>query len=622
MHSDPHPPLSRREHRAEQSRLQEKHSPSRRRDEVPVRRRRLWVWLVVGLILVVAVFAVWAAKTLYDQATTVRAHLMAAIPYAEAAQSALLSGDVSAMTTASDSFAVEAEAAVAATEGPLWGFAAGLPFAFAENLRGVDLAAHIADRVAVDVLEPATRIDLAALTPTAGAFDLQAIASLETVVDRASRAVSTALDELSGLDGSALLPQVATGLDRIRGALEQMDGTLRPATELLPLLPGALGAEGERNYLVMFQGNAEVRASGGSPGSFLLVRADAGRLEVVRDVASTEFPIDLPEPVIPLDSETAGIYTDVIGRWVSNLTSTPDFPTTAALAKGWWAQKFDDRIDAVVSMDPIALSYLLESAPPVPLPTGETLTSENVVPLLLHEAYFQYPTGAESNVFFSGAAAAVFGALMTSPLEPVAFANALVRAGSEGRVQLWSADEDEAAALGESAFSGVLPSDNERESTVGVFFNDTTGAKMDYFIDAAVEVGPVQCEPGGAGTWTVRVTLTNLATPEDARKQPFYVTGPYYTPGDVATDMVVYTPVGATIQSWSLSGGQQGDAATGPHLGRSVLRVPVLTPPSTSVTLELTMTSAEPGGELGPVAVRHTPMVRDTPITVADSGCS
>lgn len=39
-----------------------------------------------------------------------------------------------------------------------------------------------------------------------------------------------------------------------------------------------LGADGPKNYLLLFQNNAEVRSLGGNPASLMLLRVEDGRL--------------------------------------------------------------------------------------------------------------------------------------------------------------------------------------------------------------------------------------------------------------------------------------------------------------------------------------------------------
>lgn len=589
------------------------------------RRRRIWIWVgSITLLLVLAIaLTVWAGQRLYTQAQTAREHLVAALPFAGEAQTALLASDTDASAAATQSFIAEAAQAQAATSGRLWEFASGIPLPLTENLRAVHLVTEIAVRLGDDVLTPASTLDLNALKPVQGRIDLATLQGLSETVDSIDRAVTSSLDSVRELDRSALIEQVDGGVTDIESSLQKLKDVIGPAQGVLSVLPEALGADGPRNYLLMFQGNAEARAGGGGPGSFILIRVENGGLTIANEAAATDFEIALPEPITPLDAETEALYSDTIGRWIANLSATPDFPTSAALAKAWWADRFDDQIDGVISVDPVALSYMLTATGPLPLPTGETLTSENAVALLLNTAYFDYPTGVESNVFFAGASATVFAALTQGSADPVALVNALTRSADEGRIKIWTADANAQELLDTSPTAGVLPRDNEDETTIGVFFNDTTGSKMDYYVDASVTVSTDQCSADGPPTWTTTVAFANSISREDAGGLPLYITGPYYNPGDIATDFIVYAPVGARIESWTLDGNEHPAIAHTTHLGRDAVRISALTPPVTTSTFVVNMVGSDGASAdgLGPVAVRHTPMVRATPVTIDAPGC-
>lgn len=582
------------------------------------------MWSVVALILVAgAIASVWAAQRIVGQAQEARTHLAAAMPHAEDLQAALLASNPEAAATAAREFSAEAARAEKATSGRLWAFASSLPIPITENLRAVRLVTQVASSLGKDVLTPASALDLNSLKPTQGRVDVTTLQDLSAQVTGMAASIGSSLDSLGEIDRSALIDQVDGGVADLGSTLERLDGVLKPAQEVLSILPDALGASGPRNYLLMFQGNAEARAAGGGPGSFILVRVEDGALTIAEEAAATEFEIALPKPVMPLDAETEAVYSDTIGRWVANLTATPDFPTSAALAKAWWAERSDTKIDGVISVDPVALSYMLVATGPLPLPTGETLTSENAVALLLNGAYFTYPTGVESNLFFAGASATIFAAMTQGAPDPVAFVNAITRSADEGRIKVWTADPEEQALLGASPASGILPAENTDETAVGVFFNDTTGAKMDYYVDADVTVASDQCTATAEPTWTTTVAFENTITRDDARGLPRYITGPYYTPGDIATDFVVYAPVGAKIDSWTLDGKEYAATTHATHLGRDVVRLAVVTPPASTSTLVVSMSGA-PGvstDEYGPLTVRNSPMVRETPVTIDAPGC-
>ncbi|PJI53469.1 hypothetical protein CTI14_27960 [Methylobacterium radiotolerans] len=330
-----------------------------------------------------------------------------------------------------------------------------------------------------------------------------------------------------------------------------------------------------------------------------------------------------PGAVVPIDAETEALYSDIIARWIANLTATPDFPTSAALAKGWWSTLHDDRIDGVISIDPIGLSYMLNATGPITLPTGDVLTSENAAPLLLNEAYFKYPDGADSNRFFSAVSLSVFGALTGGSIEPVPMMAALTRAADEGRLKIWSSDEDEARA---ARGSRHCPDGSRRRTTRRVRSEcSSTTRRARRWTTTSMPRWRVQADrcAADAPRWTTTVTLQNHITADAAGELPRYITGPYFTPGNIGTDFVVYTPVDATIEGWTLNGKPVDAIAHTTHLGRDAVRVNVVLPPESTATLEVAMvgTAGSAAADLGPTTVRHTPMVRETPVSVDEPTC-
>lgn len=577
--------------------------------------------LVVGLL---AAAGAWAGLHVYNQAQSARTHLLAAMPHVGEVKAAMLASDPEAAAVAAAAFRDEALAAQSATSGRVWEFIEGIPLPPIENLRAVSTVSDVAVALADEVVVPASEVNVAALTPSGGRMDVAALQSLSGLLDRIVTGTEDAARRLAAIENGALLEMVRSGVEQVDAAIVDVQAVAEPAQDVLAVLPEALGAAGPRNYLVMFQGNAEVRASGGGPGSFIVLTVDNGALNISREAAATEFDVALPETVIPLDAETESLYSDIIARWIANLTATPDFPTSAALARGWWATEFEDRIDGVISIDPVALSYMLTATGPITLPTGDVLTSENAAPLLFNEAYFRYPDGVDSNRFFSAVSVSVFAALTGGNVQPLPMVTALSRATNEGRLKIWSADVEEATLLAESPLSGRLPTTNDEETAVGVFFNDTTGSKMDYYVDATIGVRTDQCTAqASAPMWTATVTLQNTITPDAAADLPRYISGPYYTPGYIGTDFVVYAPVGATVQSWTVNGSPYDAASHTTHLGRDAVRINVTIPPGSAATLEVTMTGAagSTSADYGPAGVRHTPMVRDTGVTIEAPGC-
>ena len=52
-----------------------------------------------------------------------------------------------------------------------------------------------------------------------------------------------------------------------------------------------LGSDGPRHYLLVVQNNAEIRSTGGLPGSFMILNAEDGKLSLGTQRAVDDFAV-------------------------------------------------------------------------------------------------------------------------------------------------------------------------------------------------------------------------------------------------------------------------------------------------------------------------------------------
>ena len=594
--------------------------PPRRRRRPLLKSARFWVPISVLLVLIVAgVAGGVAAKKLYDQAMSAKSDLEQAIPLVGQVQQSMLAGDsAKAKTTIAQITALTAQAKKK-TSTDLWRGSEWVPVA-GPNLTAVRVAADSADALVRDAVSPLTAIDLQALMPKDGAFDVKNLAALADDVTRADETVKRIQHDLAGLDRSALIPQVGSGITKLDDELAKVGPVLTPAHNALTILSKALGSDAPQHYLLIFQNNAESRGTGGNPAAVALLTAENGRITLTQQAGSGDFHNARDTPIIPLDPQLEALYGTKIGRWIQDSTLSPDFTDTAAIVRAYWAESFGTPIDAVASFDPVALSYLLRAIGPVTLPTGDVLTADNAVPLLLNEVYARYPEGTEQDAFFAAAAKAVFDGLLSSHPDPKTLLDALSKAANEGRLMYAPGAKEQAALLAGTPVGGNMPADNAKTTDLGVYLDDITEGKLDYYMRMSIAATSTQCQAGATPTFSSTVTLKNTLDPGAVAGLPVYISpARFFAKGDVSTDMYLYGPVGSTLTGVTVNG--QPVAATGQqHLGRTAVKVNVLTHPGEAATVEATFTA--PAGTFGPLEVRHTPMVAETPVTIDAPGCT
>ncbi|GAD35046.1 CAS/CSE protein involved in chromosome segregation [Microbacterium sp. TS-1] len=606
----------------EETRRNRQKSRTRKQKRPLLRSFRLWVPVgVLVLIIAVGVVGGLMAKGIADRAFAARDALQSAIPLASTAKEQVLASDTDgAQSTVARLKELTAEARAQA-DGDLWRFGEVVPVA-GQNLTAVREVAETIDDLVVNALEPASGLSLSSLAPKEGRIDVVQLDVASDILDRAASSLAEARATVDGIDQTALVEQVASGVAQLDDALAQIEPIVEPAQKTLSVLPGILGAEGPRNYLVLVQNNAESRGTGGNPASLVMITADNGSIAITQQASSTDFNNGRANPIVELDPAAVALYGDKIGRYMQDVTTTPDFPDSARIMGAFWQEQFGTRIDGTLSIDPVALSYIMNATGAVTLPNGDNLDSSNVVSSLLNEVYFRYSNPLVQDAYFAAAAGAVFDSI-TSVSNPRALVDQVARAADEGRILYVPTSPAEAEIIAGSRMTGQLPSDNSEITMVGSYVNDITEGKLDYYMDTAVAVSSDVCsvDASTSPSFTVSSSLTSTLQPGDVDDLARYISPAKYFPkGVISTDLVLYGPVGATFTSAAVDGNPV-NATPIEHLGRPAVKINVVNDPATSHTVTANFTGAA-DQPYGPIQVWHTPMVRDTPVAVDAPGCA
>ncbi|MGN7147493.1 DUF4012 domain-containing protein [Arthrobacter sp. SAFR-179] len=530
-------------------------------------RRKLTVKIFVAAATMIMVGAL-AGFWLTYKANVIKSELEPVVPLASELKSSLLdrdslraSGFVQAMTQ-------HTAAAREAAEDPLWTLASGLP-GLGLNLRAVTEVARSADDVTNLGLVPLVHVyeslNWDSLMPSSSGSSLEPIKAAAPTLASSTYAIRISSDRLEAIDASQLLDEIAKPLKDVRGELRQASETLTSASDAASITPRMLGAEAPRNYLVMIQNNAEARASGGIPGALAVLTLDNGKLELGKQSSASD--VGIMAPTLPVDPQQQQIYSTRLGKYIQDVNLTPDFPTAASTVRAMWEQKTGQRVDGVLSIDPIVLSYILKATGPVPMNGPELasvkaaglpteLTGNNVVPTLLSDVYAKIRQPELQDAYFAGVAKEIFSALSSGKGEAKGLITGITQGAQEGRVLVWSADSSEQSVISKYPLSGSVSGPSVSPAQFGVYFNDGTGAKMDYYVKRRVQLVK-ECPADGYEHTTVRVTSTNTAPANAEKALPPYVTGGGafgVAPGTVQTNIIAYGPVQANVESAMIDG--------------------------------------------------------------------
>lgn len=584
----------------------------------PRRARRRALLVAAAVLVAVVAWTGWLAL----DAWRARAALQSAAHDVARLQTQVLAGDHAAATATLDSLQQHAGTAHERTRGPHWTAAGAVP-RLGATVRAVQTVSGVVDDLAVDALPALMRatalVDPATLAPVAGRVDLDPLTRAAPDVVAADQVVQDALDQVRGIDASAVVPVVATQLAQLDEQLADVAVTTATASRAVQLLPAMLGASGPRHYLLLVQNNAELRATGGIPGSVVLLRADAGAVDVVEQRSGGSLG-DLDAPVLPLSVAEGALFGPDLAADMRDVTFTPDFPRSGEIAREIWQQRVGTPVDGVLSIDPGALAHVLGATGPVELATGQQLTADNAVRLLLNDVYLQLEDPAAQDRFFASTARTVFDAMTSGRGGASDTVDALARGAREGRLMVWSAHPHEQALLEGTVLSGELVGERDGAPVVGLYLNDAIPAKMGYYLRRDVAVVGTGCTPDGAPTYTVTVDLTSTA-PADAASLPAYVTGTEagFPRGDLQTNVLLYAPQGGRVETVRVSTGDPGVFAQ-THDGLGVVGRTVQLAPGQTLQLQYDVVAGR--GQSGAPVLRATPTTSGATSTGTAPDCS
>ena len=351
--------------------------------------------------------------------------------------------------------------------------------------------------------------------------------------------------------------------------LTQVTNDYESCSDYVPILRTVLGGGGDRLYVFAAQNTAEIRASGGFPGSVGAIRIQNGILSIVE----FQSVYNVFSNYVPYEAEITSTETYLFqGRmdlpWDSDFS--PDFERAAYI----WALAYQNRngehVDGVISATPVVIQRLLTFLGEITLSDGTVLNGENAMRVIEHDLYFEYLslhsetpywTGRElTDQLFAETARETLNLLLSS-MSLDNFRNLMTFAResfADRTLMLWLADPDEQEMVRQIGWAGTLNQD-ETEPAVGVFFNSTSASKMGWYLDIDISIGEGIENEDGSMTYPVSVSYSNVLTSEERDIAGGYILGGGH--GGLAGGMYIFAPAGGTISNYQTSNGNLNTAS-------------------------------------------------------------
>jgi hypothetical protein len=314
-------------------------------------------------------------------------------------------------------------------------------------------------------------------------------------------------------------------VDEVIRRRDQLDSL----SDALSLLYEMAGGNGDRAYMIAVANTAEMRGSGGmilnygglggSNGKFAL--PGFGRI----DELFMDDPIDPGSvlPPIPADYLTRWDGFEPLRLW-RNANLAADFTVVAPTLQQMASTALGLPIDGVIQIDPQGLAAILAGVGPVQVDEVGEVNADNVVDVVLHDAYVKYPGIQARSDVLEEVARAAFTRLVEGDypsLRPLG--TALADAVKSRHLMMYTRSETSQARIRALGADGSLPEADGPDS-FDLTVQNVSANKLDYFLDTAVELTGDRT-PGVPSHVTAKIVIRNSAPP--GQTSPKYIFGPF-----------------------------------------------------------------------------------------------
>ncbi|MBS6598550.1 MAG: DUF4012 domain-containing protein [Collinsella sp.] len=552
-------------------------------------RKKRHTGAIIAVVVAVLLVALGASGfMLLNSAKTVKSEAKEAVEIVGGLKDKVTSGDFSTLPDDAKKIDELCDSMKAETSSPLWTAASFIP------VYGSDINKLFQD----------------------GMINVSALQAVADSLSSSSKVFKSANEKVQGI-GDTHISQVTELVDKAKDGFATLNGAVDAAEKVAPVLPQMLGANGQtRHYLVLAMSNVEIRACGGFPGSRGVMSVTDGKLEL-GDFVKVDM---MKEPLspLPITDEEANLFTtgwgltgfNTLGYTMGDVTMTPDYPRAAQLASDMQKAIVGDDIDGVFAVDPVFLQYMLGVVGGTQLPDGTVVDGSNAAKVLLHDIYWNYPV-EEQDAIFAAVAGSAFNKIVDElgSSDITKIAAAIEKGASEGRILMYSRNDDEEKAAKALGISGALQTDTSEAPILGVYVNNYIYSKMDWFLDKRVTIDSSVENADGSTTYRVTTSLKNTMTPQEKAEMPGYFQGHNGISQDIDDEVLrlyLYAPAGGSISDIKTSGSGSIEMNEATHDGLKVAWGGVHMLLGQDIKVEYTVTTSKDSGHKE-LKVRTTP---------------
>lgn len=498
---------------------------------------------------------------------------------------------------------------------PVWKAVSHAPFA-GKYVKSVNTLVSVAEDASDNILKPA--LDVMDEYPLEGlkvgdGFSVSTINAYLNLLED----IEPRIESMTTKMQTVKLPLGKTEmLSEYTQMLTKLTAAYKENGEYLPLFRAFLGDGSDKLYLLAAQNSAEIRASGGFPGSMGTIRIEDGVL-TIDDFKTVYDMISVNPPTEAHITDTEYLLFSGSLDYARDACYIPDFERVGEIWALAYESKNDEHIDGVISLTPVIIQKVLAYTGAVTLSDGTELNGDNATQMLQKDLYYKYLSSNSSykvsnaydyvDSLFAETAKIVMGKLVDDfDINRIAdYSKIFTDGGKDRTILMWMEDETAESYIKAAGCSGAL-NDDPSNPEAGVFFSGANGSKLGWFVSLDTQIGDdVTINDDGSRTYDVTVTVSNDITRDDMYRAGNYIIGNYN--GQVESYLHLFAPAGGTISDFETSNSMTMNMDE--YHGLEVAyNVEFMLAPSNPVTVTYKVTTAP--GVSTPLKISQTPTLQ------------
>lgn len=333
----------------------------------------------------------------------------------------------------------------------------------------------------------------------------QKLSDMTVALGKALPYLETSTSELSQVSDRSLPVALRAPFQAIRADAAGAVSDLKRASASSSVLLDAIGANGKRRYLVVFENSNELRPTGGFIGSYALMDLEDGSIKNIDIPAGGSYDLRAGFNQLIAAPEQLRLVNP---RWeFQDAKWFADFPTSARSLTWFYEKSGGPTIDGVIAVTSNVMQDLLRRIGPIELPEkGRTVTADNF--MLETQKAVEIEYDRETNKpkqIISDMAPKVLQKLIDGGANDLpALASALDASLASKDIQVYFTDPSAQAAAADFGWTGALQP-VEGADFLSVVDTNIAGGKTDGVVSEDVR-HETRVENGGSIVDTVTIS--------------------------------------------------------------------------------------------------------------------